>query len=314
MTPQDIAGVLSRYFIVGFFLPAFFGLVVYSQSVTDDFLPNVYERHEGIQIALLGGGALFGGLLLLGLNYQVMRLFEGYPLRDLRHAPVLRKVHALLLGRQRRRFDRLRNLRDGSDASEETRTLAAWRLESHFPDTPERLLPTRFGNVVKAFELHSWRRWGLDSIPAWPRIELLLETEQRELEANARSEIAFFLNGALMALGIGVAVIADEVFNHPVDGWYWLWAYAVPFGLAYALYFAGASAAIRWGNVVRSIFDVQRLSLYEKLGVRRPAHFSDERDFVAPAVNRTLLYGHPLPDQLRAPEDVPTEEEEQEEE
>src|SRR5205085_11281753 len=51
--------------------------------------------------------------------------------------------------------------------------------------------------------------------------------------------------------------------------------------------------ATEWGDNVRSSFDLHRLQIYEKLGVRAPTSFSDERS-LAVRVNQALLYGHPL--------------------
>jgi alpha-D-ribose 1-methylphosphonate 5-triphosphate synthase subunit PhnL len=70
--------------------------------------------------------------------------------------------------------------------------------------------------------------------------------------------------------------------------------YAVPFLLvSYFLYIGAISPATDWGLTVRSSIDLHRLDLYEKLGVRAPTSFSDERE-LAMNVNKALLFGHPL--------------------
>jgi hypothetical protein len=75
---SDITGVFSRYFIVGFFLPVFFTLLLLSISVRDSALPHQYTHlkpHD--QLFALGGAALFTGLVLLGLRHPIWKLFEG---------------------------------------------------------------------------------------------------------------------------------------------------------------------------------------------------------------------------------------------
>jgi len=53
---SDIAGVFSRYFIVGFFLPVFFAMVALAQAVDSSMLPHVYtQSSSGARIAILGG-------------------------------------------------------------------------------------------------------------------------------------------------------------------------------------------------------------------------------------------------------------------
>lgn len=75
---RDITGVFSRYFIVGFFLPMFFTLLLISISVREGALPHQYtELHGQNGLLAIGGAALFGGLLLLGLRHPIWKLFEG---------------------------------------------------------------------------------------------------------------------------------------------------------------------------------------------------------------------------------------------
>lgn len=71
MSPSDVAGVFSRYFIVGFFLPAFFTLVGLSQALTVSFLPSGYRSLSGgAQIAVLGGAGLLLGLLSMAIGFS----------------------------------------------------------------------------------------------------------------------------------------------------------------------------------------------------------------------------------------------------
>lgn len=295
----DVAGVFSRYFVVGFALPAFFALVVSSQSMTGAFLPEAYEElGGGSQIAVLGGAGVLGGLLMLGFNHPLMRLVEGYPLAARSSHKVLGGVHEFALCHQRKRFDSLVATRDCEAASDSARGKAAWQLDREYSDDRDGLLPTRFGNAVRAFERHSISRWGLDSIAAWPRIELLLKDTELETHADAKSDVAFFLNSGVLSLALGVLLAVDGIEHVPV-GWGLAWVYLVPFAAAYLLYLGAVGAAARWGSEVRSIIDIHRLEMYERLGVRKPESFADERETIGPAVSRCLLHGTPLSDDLR---------------
>lgn len=308
MAPSDVAGVFSRYFIIGFFLPAFFVLVGLSQTLSADLLPSSYESLSGgAQIAVLGGTGLLLGLLLQGLNWQVFRLFEGYPLVQKRHSSgIVKWIHDLFVRRQAKAFDSLIATRDGADDDAE-RSNAAWKLDREFPASRDQLMPTRFGNAVLAFETHANTRWGLDSIAVWPRIDMLLSDREAELQANARGEAAFFINGSLLLVIAGLLLVADEIGNCVLGGWR-VAAYSIPF-LASAVVAAWAvGAATRWGNTVRAAIDIHRFGLYDKLGVRRPRNFRDEREHVSLAVNEALLYGRPIPDDLFAPRSTSTEE------
>jgi hypothetical protein len=310
---SDVTAVFSRSFVVGFFLPAFAALIVYSQTVTKHLLPPVYERYSaGTQLAILGGSALLLGLLLLGLNYPIVRAVEGYPLITVAtwfEAPQRSRIMCFagrpvtktlgrLLERQAKRRQELRDLRDKSN-DDSIKAVAAWQLDRRFPRRRKDLLPTSFGNVVRAFELHSSHRWGLDGIAVHPRIAALLSEKEHELQADAFADAAFFLNLALLATFVGTALLIDLVaFRSPP--WYGVLPYFLAFIVAWGFYRAAVGAAARWGTVVRSTLDLHRLELYEKIGIRQPITFEEERLVIGPAVIRCFLHGNRLPDELRA--------------
>jgi hypothetical protein len=303
----NVAGVFSRYFIVGFFLPAFFTLVVLAQLVSDAFLPNVYvDGKPAGQIAIVGGAALLLGLVLLGLNHPVVRLYEGYPLQAACGRPrrgrlgrlnPLRWLHALLMWRQHRRLSSARAKTQGEEVFQ-----ARWELDQRFPQDDESLLlPTTFGNAVRAFERHGPTRWQLNTIGAWPAIEMLLTEQEAQVHADAKGDVAFFLNSSLLA-GCSGAVLAAHAIAHPSAPAWYVEAIlcALPFALALLACRAAIGAAIRWGACVRASVDLHRRELYERLGIREPRSFRDER-WIAYYVNATLLVGDPLPDKLIAP-------------
>jgi hypothetical protein len=294
----DVAGIFSRYFIVGFFLPAFFALVTLSQTLTDEFLPQVYETaSDGARIAIIGGGALLTGLVLLGLNYPVIRLYEGYPLAYRKERWYAKHLYAYLIGRQRRRFEAARE--EAGSLTVQQRN-ALWRLDRTFPrDGKHLLLPTAFGNAIQAYERHAKIRWGLNSISAWPRVELLFSGEEAQLHADAKSELGFFINSSLLAVVAGLVLVVDAIANEPL-AWYAAPLYAIPFLVSMAFYRASIGAAVRRGEAVRASIDIHRLELYEKMGLRAPSNFTDERTVVAPALNAALLRGDHIPDALWA--------------
>ncbi|HEU4701616.1 MAG TPA: hypothetical protein VFS37_03970 [Conexibacter sp.] len=296
----DVTGVLSRYFVVGFFLPAFFALVALWLTASGGLLPNELEaQSDGVQIAILGVTGLLLGLALSGLNYGLTQLLEGYPLEARRSWPLFGAVYRWMIGRQAAQRRSMVARRD-SDVEPDS-SLARWQLDRRFPPE-EYLLPTSMGNAIRAFESHANSRWGLDGIAVWPRIEQLLSADEREPHVDAKLDFNVFLNGAVGAVAVGLALLADLVVNHPLDAWL-SWLYLLPFAVAYASYRQTIGAAIRWGSEMRASVDLRRLDLYERLGVRKPTSFSDERH-VADHVNQMLLYGSPLPDELWREEEV----------
>jgi hypothetical protein len=288
----DITGVFSRYFVVGFFLPAYISLVSLWLAASSQFIPNVLEQHsQGTELLILGAVGLVAGLALSGSSYLITRVFEGYPLAQVIGWPVLGRLARAVRAVQRRSYNRLRGVRDDESKTPEERTLAAWRLEKFFPHEPEDLLPTRLGNAIRAFELHSNVRWGLDGVTIWPRVDALLNSDERELHVDAKIDLYVFVNAALGAFTVGVCLVVDKAVNAPNSALYWP-LYAVPFVGGYVLYRAALGPAANWGEVVRASIDLHRLDVYEKLGVRAPLSFSDERQ-LADRINFALLYGTP---------------------
>ena len=95
---SDITGVFSRYFVVAFFMPAYVALICLWLSASSGFTPDLLENHDqDIQLLILGAVAVVAGLVLSGLNYPLIRAFEGYPLLPLRRAPLLKLIPRALI-------------------------------------------------------------------------------------------------------------------------------------------------------------------------------------------------------------------------
>lgn len=278
----DITGVLSRYFLLGYWVPSFATLFALAWWVSEDRLPAEYTGLGWeTKLLVLGALALLIGLVLIGLRYPITRILEGYwP------GPV-RRVAGPLVKLQTASYDRLRRVRDDEQASSGARSTAARLLDRRFHRDRDNLLPTRFGNAYRAFENYSYTRYGLDGIAIWPRVDPLLSDQERELHTNAASDLAFFVNGVLGAAIAGVVFLVDQSLP-------W-WAYPIPFALAYVLYRASVGAVERVGTERRASIDLHRLELYERLGVRRPESLEEERTTIARAVNRFLLWGEAIP-------------------
>jgi hypothetical protein len=296
---SDLSGVFSKYFVVGFFAPAFFTLTALKLALSHQMLPDALQPDKTGIFLVLGGIALLAGLLLVGLEYPITRLFEGYPLRLPYRGAVSRILAALgdaLTVRQGRRWDYFHDL----VKDDKTAASAAWRMQRAFPEQRTSVMPTRLGNAINAFEQYPKRRWGLNAIVTWPHISALLSESERQLDEDRRGDLAFFQNSCIGAL-VATPILAADAFAyqpHP----HWLdWIYVLPLVLGRMFYLGAVGAAERWGVQVRASFDLHRLDLYDKLGLVRPKTLKEERELGA-ALTAWLLWGVPLPDELRAPE------------
>jgi hypothetical protein len=297
---KDFASVFSRGFVVGYFVPAFVALFAVVLLAYESTLPDAFTEETGAtQVLVLGALALVLGLALSALNRPVLRLLEGYPLARASGKRATR-LNDALTDRFRKRFDALNEQLENPEVEDPTR--AALELQEEFPAARDLILPTAFGNVMRSFETHPRRRYGLDGIAIWPRIELLLGEQELDTIGEAQANVNFFVNILVVSMLVGVVIAVD-----------WAWhASGVLAGIAqvggvllataaiaFGSYCGTIQAAKVWGDAVRAAFDVHRLDLYSKLGVRPPISPADELR-VADAVNHCILFGEPIAMEFRS--------------
>jgi hypothetical protein len=177
------------------------------------------------------------------------------------------------------------------------RRRAEQKLDTWFPRTLDKVLPTRLGNAVRAWEDYARTRWSLETVVVWPRVEMLLTEQEGKVHADAQTDFAFFVNSSVVSALVGVALALDELVNHRVEPWL-AWVYVAPFGLSYLFYRWSLRNAVRWGETIRASIDLHREELYKAFGVAMPSTAA-ETSQVGIAINRFLLYGDPLPGQAR---------------
>jgi hypothetical protein len=300
MTPRDVAGIFNPYFVIGFFLPSFFVLMAGSQLLSADMLPNGYEGYgDGTRVLILGGLALLIGLILSGLRSDLWRLLEGAFLTRAIHIGEWswvpgKPLNELLVSSWRRNFDQLRTTRD-SDDNDERRTTAALTLDKWYPASKDRIMPTRFGNIVGATRAYPFTRWGLDSAAISQRIEMLLTPEQIERQDRDMTDGAFLVNACVGIFALGLALLADGLFVGG-SGWRVFGAF-ISFMAGYVFYRQAVGARHRLARLQRAAIDLHRLDLYRQLGVKVPATQLEERNH-AEAINLCLLYGVAIPSEF----------------
>lgn len=159
----------------------------------------------------------------------------------------------------------------GFEASDSRRQIALERQLAQLPMNFEsdrinrHLMPTRLGNLLRAYERKSYEKYGLDSVICWPRLWLLLSDPVKLDLSAARND----LDAATRLWIWGILFISCT----PLNGW------ALPIGLLVAVlayYGWMLPAAEIYGLLVEATFDTQRHQLYEALGLPRPPSRDDE--------------------------------------
>ena len=277
---NELPKLFHRGFIIGFLLPAvlfnWYVHIVLGSEAADFTLAKALDAPHladwSITTAVLS-------IFLMALNRSVIRVLEGYgSLNPLR----------LLLPLVKRRFrQRIKPLYDEAlrvDAARQTDPGArstikgfAHKMEiavRSYPDREEFLLPTKFGNVYRAFEVYSRVTYGIDAIPAWPRLQLIIPPRVQDHLREQRSILDFMVN--LLVLSLAAALIlayyrlGSKSLVPPV-------LFLVPVLSAIYAWFMLPGSAQQWGEAVKSVFDTHRERLARELGLQIPVDHKDER-------------------------------------
>ena len=223
---------------------------------------------------LLVAGLLALALVVHPLQLTLVRLLEGY-WGNTRGA---RSLAAWCTARQARRrqalVDALRYEGEGQpDAAALQRMQAsAAALLQGFPASPERLMPTALGNVLRAAEDRPQRAYGLDGVTIWPRLFPLLPETMRNLLADARNQMDVALRFAAVFV-LAALVCAALLWRYPP----WAALALVGLFLAWLSYRAGVQAAAAYGQLVEVAFDLHRFALYPALHLSLPDDPDAER-------------------------------------
>jgi hypothetical protein len=303
----------DKTFIVGFFLPALLfaaaGLVMFSDF---PFVREFFKAALGMEATwrfvflLLGLWSL--SVLMSLINHYQYQVLEGYrwPIRNFN---ILRR-------RERNRFDTwyepYQKLSDDwAAARREKNTYPTDLQRKHdelrkllvrdFPEDQNFLLPTRFGNAIRAFETYSQRVYGADAIPLWLHLSSVIPKEFRAALDDARAEVNFLVNICYFAGLISLVALFRVLAHGAIVG--------LPFldlkTLAFISIAIGATCICRmsynfsiqriyaWGDLVKAAFDCFLPALAERLGYELPESTAEQRAFWVD-VSRRAIFHFPL--------------------
>lgn len=216
-------------------------------------------------IALLS--ILTSALIVQYCELAVLRILEGYWFQWLRK---LRYYFITIQQKRKYKLDRQFQLliariedKNQPPTPEEVEEYA--RLDGILHYFPIHLMPTQFGNILRAAEERPKNQYGLDTFICWPRLWLLLPDSVKTELTEAR-----------ITLNTGARI--------------WLWSllflvwtplawWAVPTGIisAYLAYNWLLNAAIIYGDLLESAFDLYRFELYKVLRWSLPNSPEEER-------------------------------------
>jgi hypothetical protein len=295
-------------FLLSSGLPAV-AFVLGFQALVAPRLPDTWhllEAPEALETewktALAAVAVLVVATALTALNGPIIRLFEGYPLegswlgRKLaeKHRSRAREAEVWWLGVRSilRGHDRL-----SADAKEAAGIDAAavdalderWNevgqdLVALYPASG-RALPTRLGNVIRAFEDYSQDEYGIYGVTTWPRLAAVIDDGYARQIADTKHPFDLMLNAAVVSGGLGLLTLVTglarpEEVGRTAGPWLvWGGGIALLLLLAWGFYLLALPRAAAWGDTVKGAFDLHRWKLLEALGFGEPPKtMEDERE------------------------------------
>ncbi len=295
--------------------------------------PNGIFRLVGFSLLLFIFTVIIG-FTLTALNTYILKIFEGYvkplPIRAMytrSWRSHRRNAHRLRLHRDRlknhiRECQDIKNEKehaaDPSDleTSEQDDPELADLMDQYYqivsdyqlsyPENPDDVLPTRFGNTLKAAENYSGERYGFDGIHFWPRLVDVISPEYKLSIDNVRNELSFLVNmstlsflfSSLSVVAIFIALTSLDVKaggpTEFVRSFIPTLKYFAAFGLGIVscvlFYKASILSVGSFGLMIRSAFDLFRFDLLKRFGIKRPSD-SDKEFYIWQELNELIVLG-----------------------
>jgi hypothetical protein len=192
----------------------------------------------------------------------VLRWLEGYWPRPLR--PLARALAGHRRARQKRleqRWNELyaRHQEGTADADSERELIEAELHLSELPARPERVMPTRLGNILRARESGIVDKYGIDPVRCWPALWLVLPDSTKQVVGAERASLDTAVTWWVWAVLVAVWTLFTP------------WALLVAAAAAWPTYVNVRNTAARYGELIDAAFAVHRGLLYDALGRPRPA-------------------------------------------
>jgi hypothetical protein len=276
---QELKGYFGRDFLLGVFLPvlSFAGASLALFVEIRDGLFATLAAWEKVPlhtqaIAIISGLIVVATLSLIVHNLQFSRLFEGYWLS----VPVLRWFRNPRVSAHRKRYDYLTNLTQSVGMVTLSNEIAAEQLMFYPPPNHlDKMMPTRFGNVVRGTQIYAYDRYGIESAIIWTRLRPLLSPEAATALENRKLMVDFSLTITL--LSVSFSLIWCPILACYTNRWGLFLLCALGWPLAWACYHNAVQSAVAYCEQVSATFDLYRHNLLKALGRPLPKSIVEER-------------------------------------
>jgi len=254
------------------------------------------------------------GFTLTSLNNFFLKVFEGYIL--LEHFPFFKKSELRQEKILRNKLLRVQKIIDRLEKQHKRRTELAKKYtaiqhdlqtqyERRFPGRRSEIMPTPFGNILKAAEHYPGLRYKIDSVPMWPRIIHVIPQSYNNRIEETHNQLSFLVNCSVLAGVLGLqgfiaAIyqtlsallsargISEILYFIPINVslystytqrvWLYLAFAFIALIFMYIFYRAALLSVTEFGDMIRSVYDLFRFDLLKQLHFAYPNNTKEEVD------------------------------------
>jgi hypothetical protein len=291
--------LFDRNFVIGFFLPTLLGLLAVAWAFPVLTFLEPFRKLDAStdflnHLAYLSIVVWVGAVLLASVNQILYQILEGY-LPPISWLFVLKRWHQRRFRFLKTQYEELINQwREQKEAFPEAAqnraSVLKRRLILCYPTLADEVMPTRFGNIIRAFEVYPREVYKVDAIPVWLRLAAVIPKDFANLVDEARSQTDFFVNLTLIAFiialfaGIGVGIDLDwrampSWHTFRSEGGHHVVVFIAMLMISVFSYLLAIRRAIGWGDLVKSAFDCYLPTLTIQLGFQMPSSEESRREF-----------------------------------
>ncbi|MCX9010376.1 MAG: hypothetical protein OIN66_04555 [Candidatus Methanoperedens sp.] len=130
-------------------------------------------------------------------------------------------------------------------------------------DLKELILPTELGNVFKSMMTYPKMKYGMSGVFFWSRIQFVVSSENKTTLDKMRAFVDMFVE--LTWIFVFAAIAYSIVFAYNGEYLYSFVLLVIFILFSLGCYNMAVQSALDFGSYVRSIFDLYRGDLYEKI-------------------------------------------------
>ena len=274
---SDIPKLFDKNFAIGYLIPSL-GLLLGIQGLLSAFgiasLPGfLTETNLVIGSAIVALLGWLVGVVLAATNRDIIRFLEGYG--DYNPLWVLLPLQKKYFNDLEVMIVELEDKHPHRTEKEEDRLNELFQEQvTNLPDKEKWLLPTSFGNAIRAFEVYPRLMYGVDSIALWPRMLAVIPAEYKAHINDAKAHMDFWINLVVSTLLLLLSSLMMRIYSYynqiaVNDLLFWL-LIAVEVLLIALFQYRAKRSAIGWGQTVKSAFDLYLPDLAARIGLKVP--------------------------------------------